>query len=169
MPQVPAVGEPWSSQRIQCVSSERPSEFLNAACPRDCPALRLSSVRHGTFLGARAGPVGEAVADPPCTHQRLGSEGLQVALRRPREGPSLPAVFLLPSAGTPCGPSQGQLLRTDSGIVLALELENLLGRTVSIELLKGLSLPIGLFCISFGYEEGYKGRIVVRSFSLPPP
>lgn len=92
-----------------------------------------------------------------------------MALGRPREGPSLPAVFLLPSAGTPCGPSQGQLFRTDSGIVLALELENLLGRIVSVELLKGLSLLVGLFFISFGYEEGYKGRILIRSFLLQPP
>lgn len=91
-----------------------------------------------------------------------------MALGRPREGPSLPAVFLLPSAGTPCGPSQGQLFRTDSGIVLAQELENLLGRIVSIELLKGLSLPVAFFFISFGYKEGYKGRILIQFLASAP-
>lgn len=99
--------------------------------PSDCPALRVRTV---CIVELSSKPM--PALTPPCTHRRLGSKGLQLALRKLREGPVPAAVFLLPSAGTPlCGPSRGQLFTADSEIrVLALELENLLGRIVSVEL-----------------------------------
>lgn len=75
----------------------------------------------------------------------------------PQKGPVPPRSPPLPSAGLGVAchrgglslPGGGGPFGTDSGIgVLALRLESLLGRIVSVELLKGLSSPIGLFCFS---------------------